>query len=337
MKSIPQAGCEAQLLRRSGRWLLGALLLLAGPALAQDWPNRPIRFIVPFGQGGLVDTVLTATRPAVEAKLGQKIVVEYRPGAGGNVGMQAVQQAVADGYTIAVAPSNTMVINQFLFANMPFDPLRDFTPVTMLVDVPLVLSVSARHPVQSLREFIDHAKANPGKVNFGSPEAATPPHLAAELLARAAGISVVHVPYKGGNAAATALIANEVQFMLIAHASLRGQISGGLVRPLAIAAAQRADGLPNVPTFAEAGFANLQREIPRSWWGLVAPRGTPEVAVQRLASEFRLAMAAPEAQSRLREAGLIPVGSTPAEFAAGLPDEARNWGALIKSIGLKLE
>lgn len=147
-----------------------------------------------------------------------------------------------------------MVIKQFLFANMPFDPLRDLLPVTMLVDVPLVLSVSARHPVQSLKEFIENAKASPGKVNFGSPGSATPPHLAAELMARTAGISVVHIPYKGGNAAATALIANEVQFMLIAHASLRGQIAGGLVRPIAVAANQRLEGLPNVPTFAEAGY-----------------------------------------------------------------------------------
>ncbi|MFN0163908.1 MAG: Bug family tripartite tricarboxylate transporter substrate binding protein [Burkholderiales bacterium] len=316
---------------------LAPFLAAAAPLQAQEWPNRPIRFIVPFGQGGLVDTVLTATRQMVEARLGQKIVVEYRPGAGGNVGMQAVQQSAADGYTIAVAPSNTMVINQFLFASMAFDPLRDFAPVTMLVDVPLVLSVSAKHPVQTLREFIDYARANPGKVNFGSPGSATPPHLAAELLARAAGISVVHVPYKGGNAAATALIANEVQFMLIAHASLRGQIAGGLVRPVAVAAGQRLDGLPNVPTFAEAGYPALQREMPRSWWGLVAPKGSPEAVLNRLAAEFRAALGTPEAQGRLREAGLVPVGSSPAEFAAGLPEEARNWGALIKATGLKLE
>lgn len=315
-----------------------ALIVCAGtPLQAQEWPTRPIRFIVPFGQGGVVDTVLTATRQSLEAKLGQKIIVEYRPGAGGNIGMQAVQLAAPDGYTFAVAPSNTMVINQFLFANMPFDPLRDLSPVSMLVDVPLVLSVSARHPVQSLKEFIENAKVSPGKVNFGSPGSATPPHLAAELMARTAGISVVHIPYKGGNAAATALIANEVQFMLIAHASLRGQIAGGLVRPIAVAANQRLEGLPNVPTFAEAGYPALQREMPRSWWGVMAPKGTPEAIVNRLANDFRHAMAAPEAQSRLRETGLVPVGSSPAEFAAGLPEEARNWGALIKSIGLKLD
>ncbi len=315
-----------------------ASLIFANVAVqAQEWPAKPIRFIVPFGQGGLVDTVITVTRAAVEARLGQRIVVDYRPGAGGNVGMQALQQSPADGHTFAVAPSNTMVINQFLYANMPFDPLKDIAPVTMLVDVPLVLSVSAKHPVTSLREFFDNARANPGRVNYASPGAATPPHLAVELLARSAGLNLLHVPYKGGNAAATALIANEVQFMLIAYASLRPQISAGMVRPLAVAAGQRIDGLPEVPTFAEAGYAALQREMPRSWWGLVAPRGTPEAVLARMAAEFRAALTAPEAQKRLRESGLIPVGSQPAEFAAGLPEEARNWGALIKAIGLKLE
>ncbi|MEO7405018.1 MAG: tripartite tricarboxylate transporter substrate-binding protein, partial [Burkholderiales bacterium] len=224
-----------------------------------------------------------------------------------------------------------------LFDKMPFDPLRDFVPVTMLVDVPLVLSTGAKHPVVTLREFIEYAKANPGKVNFGSPGPGTPPHLAGEMLARAAGLSLVHVPYKGGNAAATALIANDVQLMIIAHATLRGQIEGGLVRPLAVIGTERLGGLPNVPTVAEAGYPDLQKQLPRSWWSIVAPRGTPDPIVQRLAAEFRAALLAPEAQQRLRSAGLIPVGSTPTEFSQGLPTEARQWGELIKAMGLKLE
>ena len=307
------------------------------PAIAQEWPSRPIRMIVPFGQGGVPDTVLTVTRTAIEARLGQRLVIDYRPGAGGNVGMQALQQSPADGYTFAVVPSNTMVINQFLYAGMAFDPLKEFAAVSLLIDVPLVLSVSAKHPVQSLREFVEHSKNNPGKINYGSPGAATPPHLAVELMARSTGINVVHIPYKGGNAAATALVANEVQFMLIAHASLRGQIDGGLVRPLAVAASRRLTGLPAVPTFAEAGYETLQREMPRSWWGLVARQGTPEAMIQRMAAEFRQALMAPDADRRLRDAGLVPAGSTPAEFAAQLPDEARHWGVLVKAIGLKLE
>jgi tripartite-type tricarboxylate transporter receptor subunit TctC len=313
-----------------------ALAVATSVARAQEWPAKPIRLIVPFGQGGLVDTVLATTRLAVEEKLGQRFVVEYRTGAGGNVGMQAVLAGGGDGYTFAVAPSNTLTINQHLF-KMSFDPLRDFVPVTMLVDVPLVLSVSAKHPVSTLREFIDHARANAGKVNFASPGPATPPHLASELFARATGLQLVHVPYKGGNAAAVALITNEVQMMLISYASLRGQIQGGQVRPLAVAADERVGGLPNVPTFAEAGFPDLQRAMPRSWWGLVAPRGTPEAAINRLQGEFRAALLAPEAQARLRESGLVPVGSTPAEFGKSWPEESERWSTLIKAIGLKLD
>jgi tripartite-type tricarboxylate transporter receptor subunit TctC len=296
-----------------------------------------VRLVMPFAPGGVVDQVLAATRETVEGRLGQRMVLEHRPGAGGNVGMQAVLAAPADGYTLGVVPSNVMVINQYLYRTMPFDPLRDFVPVTMLVDIPLVLSVSARLPIRTLSEFLDFARANPGKVNYGSPGPGTPPHLAGELLARAASLDLVHVPYKGGGAAATALIANEVQFMLIAFASLQGQIQGNAVRPIAVAASARVGGLPNVPTFAEAGQPELQRALPRSWWGIVAPRGTPDAVVQRVATTFAAALAMPEAIQRLREVGLLPVGSSPADFAKVLPDEARYWEARLREMKLKLD
>jgi len=328
-----------RMIRRIAVSMASALLLLTGArvAAAQEWPTKPIRFVIPFAQGGLSDLVLALTKGPVEERLGQRIVVETRPGAGGNVGMQSVLAAPADGYTIAVAPSNTITINQHLFKSMPFDGLRDFVPVTMLVDVPLVLSVSARHPVTTLREFIEHAKAHPGKVNYGSPGPATPPHLAAALLAQTAGLDTVHVPYKGGNAAGTGLVANEVQYMVIAYASLRGQIQGSLVRPIAVAAGARVPALPDTPTFAEAGYADLQKAMPRSWWGLVAARGTPEPAIRRLQEEFRAALHAPAAQAKLRDAGLVPVGSSPAEFGASWPDESARWAAVIREMGLKLE
>ena len=313
------------------------LSLASSFATAQDWPTKPVRLVVPVGQGGVMDTVINATRPAVEERLGQKLVVEYRAGAGGNVGMQSVLAAGADGYTFAVAPANTITINQYLYAGMTFDPLRDFIPVTMLVDVPLVLSVSAKHPVNTMREFIEHARANAGKVNYGSPGAGTPPHLAVELFARSAGLRLQHVPYKGGNAAAVALVTNEVQMMLIAYASLRGQILGGLVRPLAVAAPERITGLPNVPTMAEAGYPDVLKALPRSWWGLAAPKGTPETIVNRVAAEFRAALAAPQAQAQFREAGLVPVGSTPADFGKLWTADAARWSALIRDANLKLE
>lgn len=322
--------------------MLARLLLCIAVALpvlahAQAWPTRPVRFVIPFAQGGLMEAVLAVTKDFVEKRLGQKIVVENRPGGGGNVGAQAVLAAPADGYTILVPPSNVLVTNQFMFANMSFDPLKDFVPITMLVDVPLVLSVSEKFAPRTLREFLEYARANPGRVHYGSPGPVTPPHLAAAMLARAVNLDLVHVPYKGGNAAAIALITNEVQFMIIGYATLTGQIQGKLVRPVAVAASERLAALPDVPTFTEAGYADLEAEIPHGWWGLVAPRGTPDAVVQRIYEEFRAALATPEAQKRIRDAGLVAVTNRPADFARSLPPQAAKWQAIVKALNLKIE
>jgi tripartite-type tricarboxylate transporter receptor subunit TctC len=315
-----------------------AAIAFASPgagALAQDWPSKPIRFVVPSATGGVVETILGLTNARVEKQLGQRIIVENRPGGGGNIGAQAVLNSPADGHTLMVAPSNVVVTNQFLTDKPPFDPLKEFVPITLLVDVPLVFSVSSKLPHSTLRELIDHIRANPGKLNFASPGPGTPPHLAGELFTRAAGLSAVHVPYKGAAAAATDLIANEVQLMIIGYASLRGQIQGNLVRPIAVAASQRLAALPNVPTVVESGFAAIDAELNRSWWGLFAPRGTPDPVIQRMAGEYRTALADSEVQARLREAGLISIGNSPAEFASLLPDQAARWQSIVKTLGLK--
>jgi tripartite-type tricarboxylate transporter receptor subunit TctC len=317
--------------------VVGTSFCLCVPGHADEWPSRPIRLVMPFAPGGIVETVLAATRDIAEARLGQRLVLEHRPGAGGNVGLQAVLSAPADGHTLAVVPSNTMVVNQFLFKSMPFDPLRDFVPVLLLVDVPLVLSVSNRLPAQTLTEFVGHARANPGQVHYGSPGAATPPHLAAALLARTAGLDLVHVPYKGGAAAATALMANEVQFMLIAYTSLAGQIQGGRVRALGVLGAQRLASLPDTPTFAESGLGALDSAMPRTWWGIVAPRGTPDIAIERTASAFADALAQPQADRRLREAGLVPAGSRRTAFATQMDAEARVWQAKVAEFRISIE
>lgn len=304
-------------------------------ALAQDWPSKPIRFVVPSAAGGVVETILGLTNARVEKQLGQRIIVENRPGGGGNIGAQTVLNTPADGHTLLVGPSNVIVTNQFLTDKPPFDPLKEFVPITMLVDVPLVFSVSSKLPYTTLRELMDYIRANPGKLNYASPGPGSPPHLAGELFMRAAGLSAVHVPYKGAAAAATDLIANEVQLMIISYASLRGQIQGNLVRPLAVAASQRLAALPNVPTVAESGFPAIDAELNRSWWGLFAPRGTPDPVIQRMASEYRTALADPEVQARLRDAGLISIGNSPAEFASMLPDQATKWQSIVKTLGLK--
>ncbi len=313
--------------------LLPLFCFLAGTASAQDYPAKPIRLIIPFGPGSLADAVPRLIQPALEAKLGQRIVIEHRPGAGGNVGAQAVVSSPADGYTLLMAATNNLVINQYVFRDMKFDPLADLVPVSLIAEVPLIVQVNPSLPAQTLREFIDHAKANPGKLNYGSPSTGTVPHLAMEILARAAGLSLVHVPFKGGAPATTALIANDIQAMLIGYATTAGQVRAGQVRPIAVASGSRLAALPNVPTFGEAGFLDLAAAVPSNWWGLVAPKGTPPAVVQRLSSEIRAALAGADTRAKYQELGLTPIGSTPQEFAAGLPEQARKWEAVIKTLG----
>jgi tripartite-type tricarboxylate transporter receptor subunit TctC len=313
--------------------LLGLIAVcFIGIAAGQDYPSKPIRLVIPVGPGSLADVVPRLIQPALEAKLGQRIVIEHRPGAGGNVGAQAVLASPADGYTLLMAPTNVLVINQFVFRDMKFDPLADFAPISLIADVPLVLQVNPSLPAQTLREFIEHAKANPGKLNYGSPSTGTIPHVAMEIFARAAGLSFVHVPFKGGAPATNALIANDIQLMLIGYATTAGQVRGGQVRPLAVAAAARLAALPQVPTFAEAGFPQLQAAMPSNWWGMVAPKGTPAPIVQRWATEIRAALADAETRRKYEDLGLTPVGSTPEAFAAGLPEQARKWEAVIRAL-----
>lgn len=304
-----------------------------GTATAQEYPSKPIRLVIPFGPGSLADAVPRLIQPALEASLGQRIVIEHRPGAGGNVGAQAVVSAPADGYTLLMAATNNLVINQFIFRDMKFDPLADFAPVSLIAEVPLIVQVHPSLPAQTLREFIDHAKANPGKLNYGSPSTGTIPHLAVEIFARAAALNVVHVPFKGGAPATTALLANDIQFMLIGYATTAGQVRGGQVRPLAVASGVRLAALPNVPTFSEAGFPELAAAVPSNWWGMVAPMGTPAPVIQRLSREIQSALADAETRRKYQDLGLTPVGSTPQEFAAGLPGQAKKWEAVVKTIG----
>jgi len=305
----------------------------AGTAAAQDYPHKPIRLIIPFGPGSLADAVPRLIQPALEAKLGQRFVVEHRPGAGGNVGAQAVASSPADGYTLMMAATNNLVINQFVFRDMKFDPLADLQPISLIAEVPLILQAHPGLPAATLREFIEHARAHPGKLNYASPSTGTIPHLAMEIFARTAGLSLVHVPFKGGAPAMNALIANDVQAMLIGYATTAGQIRAGQVRALAVASAARLAALPQTPTFAEAGFPDLQRAVPSNWWGMVAPRGTPAAVIQRMADEIRAALADPGTRQKYEALGLTPVGSSPEAFAGGLPEQARKWEAVLKAMG----
>ncbi|HKU47123.1 MAG TPA: tripartite tricarboxylate transporter substrate binding protein [Burkholderiales bacterium] len=310
-------------------------LLVSIPLLAsgQDYPSKPIRLVIPYGPGSLADVVPRLIQPALEQKLGQRIVIEHRPGAGGNVGTQAVVSAPPDGYTLVMTATNNLVINQFVFRDMKFDPLADLAPVSLIAEVPLILQVHPAVPASSLREFVEHARANPGKLNYGSPSTGTIPHLAMEIFARAADVKLTHVPFKGGAPAVNALLANDIQALLIGYASTAGQVRGAQVRPIAVASSTRLQALPSVPTFAEAGFPDLAAAVPSNWWGMAAPKGTPSAVVQRLAREIRDALQTPETRAKYHDLGLTPVGSTPEEFAAGLPEQAKKWEAILRVLG----
>jgi len=307
----------------------------AGGAWSQAFPARPIRLVIPTAAGGLPDAVARSIQETLESRLGQRLVVENRAGAGGNIGAQAVAVAAPDGYTLCLCANNNLVINPFLFKSMGFDPMKDLIPVSLVVDVPLAITVNPSLPVANLREFVEYARSHPGRLNYGSPGPGTPPHLATELLAQALGIKVVHVPYKGGGAAMNALLANEIQFIFIGLATVSGQVKSGQLRPIAVAAATRLGAIPAVPTFAEAGFGTL--EVSNAWWGVFAPRGTDRGIVEQLARHIRASISEPLVQQRLQSLGLTPVGSTPEELASMIPAQAERWEQVIRASGIVVQ
>jgi tripartite-type tricarboxylate transporter receptor subunit TctC len=327
------------LVLRGMRAILGLLAMVASgaSALAADpYPAKPITIVIPYGAGSLADLVPEVIQPALEADLGQRILLDHRPGAGGNIGSDLVRAAPPDGYHLLLAATNNLVINQYLYAGkMNFDPLTAFAPVSMIVDVPLMITVNPGLPVTTMKEFVAYGQAHPGGLNFGSPGAGTIPHLATEILGRSLGLKAVHVAYKGGGPALAALLANEIQFMFIGFGTVADQVRAGTLRPIALAADRRLAALPDVPTFAEAGYPDLG--TPGNWWGLVAPRGTDPAVVGRLAAAVRKAVTSPEAQAKYARFGLLPVGSAPGDFAARLPGEAATWQKIVAELGLSLE
>jgi tripartite-type tricarboxylate transporter receptor subunit TctC len=320
----------------SRRHVLCLVLLaaaLVSPVLAADYPSKPITLVIPYGAGSLADVVPEVIQPALEADLGQRILFDHRPGAGGNIGADVVRTSPPDGYHLLLAATNNLVINQYLYAGkMNFDPLTAFAPVSMIAEVPLLIVVNPGVPASTMKEFVAYGRGHPGGLNFGSPGAGTIPHLATEILDQELGIKAVHIAYKGGGPALAALLANEVQFLFIGFGTVADQVHAGTLRPIAVAADKRLAALPQAPTFAEAGFPNLG--TPGNWWSLVAPKGTDPAIVNRIAAAVRKAVTAPEAQAKYARFGLTPVGSTPGDLAARLPDEAAKWQKIVAELGL---
>ncbi len=313
--------------------LLAAVLLAAAHGASAQYPVKPIRIVLPYPPGGGGDVVLRTLQPGVEKRLGQNLIVDYRPGAAGNIGMGEVAKAEPDGYTLVVGPTNNFVINQYLFKSMGFDPLSAFVPVSMLVENPYLVTVSSGVPGNSFAEFAAYAKANPGKLNFGSPGNATVPHLSGLMLSDYLNAGMVHVPYKGSQPGLQALMTNEVQMFIASYGIVIGALKTGKAKALAVSGNERVKPLPDVPTASEVGIPD--GVLYSNWWALAGPRGMDGAIVSRLAEEFRAAAADPAIQAKFVDQGAIVITNSPAQARERMGAEARVWKSVVEKAGLK--
>jgi tripartite-type tricarboxylate transporter receptor subunit TctC len=321
------------------RTLLKSLLAIAmaGPlacASAQTFPSRPLTIVVPFPAGGALDNVARSIAEQMRTDLGQAVIVDNRAGAGGTLGSSLVARASPDGYTMLLGSVATHAIAAGLYPKLPYDPIGDFAPITQLTSSPLVLTASPQLKAANVAGLVAAAKASPGSLNYASTGNGTALHLAGEVFRTAAGINVLHVPYKGGGQAATALLAGEVSYMLANPQLVMSFIQAGKLRVLAVTGTKRLDVLPEVPTLTEAGIPGVEVT---TWFGLWAPKGTPAAVVERLNASARKALATPEVKKQLAAQGESPIGSSVEDFATFVRAEHKHWVAFVQAAGIKLE
>jgi tripartite-type tricarboxylate transporter receptor subunit TctC len=312
---------------------LAATTLTTG-AFAQAYPSKPIRIVVPFPPGGGTDTIARETAQRVATANGWTIVIDNKPGAGGNLGVDAVAKAPADGYTLVLGQTSNLAINPTMYAKLPYDPLKDLAPIVLVANAPLVMVTGTGTPYKTLADAVNAAKAKPGTLNFASPGNGTVAHLTSELFQKAAGIKTQHVPYKGAAQALTDVISGTVELYMSSVPTLIGQIKNGKLRPLAVTSAKRVDDLPNVPTINESGYKGFDAV---TWFGLLAPAGTPKDMIAKLNAEFNKALQNPELRKKLGDEGADPAGGTPEQFAALIKDEIPRWGKVVKESGAKVD
>jgi len=298
------------------------------------WPEMPIRIVVPYAAGSAGDLILRQMLPGLQTRLGQPLVVDNKAGAGGNIGAMDVVRAKPDGYTLLLGATNNFVINQYLYKGMGFDPLQALAPITKVADVPSVLFINSNVPALNYREFAAYAKANLGKVNFGSPGNGTTPHLSGVALSDAMGAQMTHIAYKGAQPGVTGLLGNEVQMFLVGYGVAGPQLSGGRIRALAVVSNERLKVLPDTPTAREAG---LPDGLLSNWWGLAAPRGTDPSIVKRIADEIRAMQSQPATQQFLSAQGFSGAANTPEDFARQLAREAVQWQSIVNKSGATID
>ncbi len=297
------------------------------------YPNRPIRVIVPFSPGGGSDVTARFVGTRLSERLGQPVVVDNRPAASGIVGTDIVAKAAPDGYTLLLVFS-THAQSAQLFSRLPYDPIKDFAPITLVISTPLGMMLTPSVPAKTVKEFIAHAKANPGKLNYGSSGPGSSPHLAAELFMSMAGVQMTHVPYKGVAPIVTAQLGNEVQFSFANMFSTMGHWKAGRLRLVAHSGSKRSEAIPDVPTIGESGVPGYEALI---WYGYTSPAKTPRLIVQKLYKEITAIVNTPEVRKTFIEQVTDPVATTPEEFAKVIEADAQKWGAIGKRLGVKLD
>jgi tripartite-type tricarboxylate transporter receptor subunit TctC len=319
--------------------VLGCALAVLAPGLvpevaAQGFPAKPAKLVIPFPPGGSLDNIGRLLAQKLSEAWGQQVVIENKPGAGGNIGADAVAKSPADGYTVVMGALSTHAVNPSLYATMPYDAVRDFAPISNVAITPNVLIVNAKSPITSLKDLIAYAKANPGKTNFGSGSNGSAGHLAGELFKIETGTDVMHIPYKGGAPALQALLAGDTQFMFDNLANAMAQVKGGTVRAIAVTTAQRSKLAPELPTMAEAGMPGFDIS---TWFGLLAPAGTPPDVIARWNVEVVKALNSPDVREKMIAQGAEPAPTTPAEFAAFIARERDKYARIVKASGAKVD
>ena len=313
---------------------LFAAACIAAPALAQTWPDKSIRIVVPFSPGGIADNSARAIAEKLGGRLGQPVVIENKPGAAGNIGAELVAKSAPDGYTLLLGYDGTIVINPHIYAKPGFDVLRDFAPVTKLGDAGVLVVAHPSVPVKDLKELIAAGKAKPGTFSYGSAGTGSSAHLACEMLSQRTGAGLVHVPYKGGGQAIADVVGGQIPLACTAVAGAIQFMRSGRLKGLGLSSAKRAGSAPEVPTFIESGLPGF---VVDSWVGLLAPAKTPRALVERLQSDVAAVLQAPDVRERYAVLGIDPVGNKPDEYAAQIRADLERWGPVVKQAGIKIE
>lgn len=320
-----------------GRAICATLaVLLSFPLLAaeQAYPSKPIRLVVPFPAGGSLDVVARAIGQKLTEAWGQPVVIDNRPGAGGNIGADLVAKSAPDGYTILEGALSTHAVNVSLYAKMPYDPIKDFAPITLVAVTPNVLVLNASYPVNSVPELLAYARANPGKLSFGSGSNGSAGHLAGELFKTEAGVDMVHIPYKGGAPAMQALLAGDTQLMFDNLANSAAQLKAGKLKALAVTTAKRSSLMPELPTLSETGLPGFDIY---TWWGFMAPAGTPKEIVAKWNAEVTRILNSPEMRAFFAQQGAEPAPDSPEQFAALIRSEISKYAKIVKQSGAKVD